>query len=44
MGANGLKLNKGLLFALILMNINVTRSAATKLALVPTGRYNCDVE
>ena len=44
MEANGLKLNKGLLFALILKNISVKRSAAPKIALVPASRYNCYVE
>ena len=44
MGAHGLKLNKGLLFAQKLANINVSRSDAPKLALVPASRYNCDVK
>ena len=44
MGNHDLKVNKGLLFAAQLANINVSRSAAPKLALVPASRYNCDVE
>ena len=32
------------LFSLKSVNINVSRSAAPKLALVPAGRYNCDVK
>ena len=41
MGAHGLKLNKGLLFARKLANINVSRSAAPKLVVVPASRYKC---
>ena len=44
MGAHGLKLNKGPLFAQKLANINVSRSAAPKLALVSASRYNYDVK
>ena len=44
MGANVLKLNKGLLFAQTPVNINVLRSAAPKLALLPASGYNYDVE
>ena len=43
-GAHGLKVNKGLLFAEKLANINVSRSAATKLALVHASRYICDAK
>ena len=44
MGAHGLKLNKGFLFAQKLANINVSMPSAQKLALVPASRYNCDVK
>ena len=44
MGAHDLKLNKPLLFDQKLANINVSRSAAPNLALVPESRYNCDVK
>ena len=43
MGAHDLKLNKPPLFDQKLVNINVSRSAAPKLALVPASLYNCDV-
>ena len=51
MGAHDLNLNKVphfrltrcLIFARKPVNINVLRSAAPKLALVPTNRYFCDV-
>ena len=43
MGAHGLKLNEGF-FAQKLANINVSRSAAPKLAFVRASRYNCDVK
>ena len=43
MGAHDLKLNKVPLFALKSVNINVSLSAAPKLALVPARRYYCDV-
>ena len=43
MGADDFKLNKVPLFALKSVNINVSRSAAPELALVPASRYNCDV-
>ena len=43
MGAHDLKLNKVPLFARKPGNINTSRSAAPKLALVPVSRYNCDV-
>ena len=42
-GDNFLNLNKGILFTQKPVNINVTRSAVLKLALVPTSCYNCDV-
>ena len=42
-GAHDFKLNK-VLFALKSVKINVSRSAAPKLALVPASRYNCDVK
>ena len=41
-GGHVLKLNKGLLFVQIPVNINVSRSAAPKLALVQASRYMCD--
>ena len=44
MGAHVLKLNKGLLYALNPVNNKVSRSTATKLALLPASRYNCDVK
>ena len=44
MGELGLKLNNGLLLAPELANINISRSAAPKLALVPPNRYNCSVK
>ena len=40
MGAHDFKLNKVLFSALKLVNINVSLSAAPKLALVPASRYN----
>ena len=39
-----LKLNKVPFSALKSININVSRSATPKLALVPASRYNCDVK
>ena len=44
MGDHDLKLNQGLLFAKKRTDINISRSAAPKLALVPAGRYNCGVK
>ena len=44
MGAHDFKLNKVPFYALKSVNINVSRSAAPKLALVPANRYNCDVK
>ena len=43
MGAHVIKLNMVPLFARKPTNINVSRSAAPKLALVPASRFNCDV-
>ena len=43
MGAYYFKLKKVPLFARKPVNINVSRSAAPKLALVPASRYYCDV-
>ena len=43
MGAHDFKLNKVPLFSRKPVNINVSLSAAPKLALVPAGRYYCDV-
>ena len=44
MAAHCFKLNKGLLFAQKLGNINVSKSAAPKPAFVPASRYNCGVK
>ena len=43
MGAHDFKLNKVPLFARKPGNINYSRSAVPKLALVRASRYNCDV-
>ena len=43
MGAHDFKLIKVPLFSLKSVNINVSLSAAPKLALVPASRYYCDV-
>ena len=43
MGAHDFKLNKVTLFYRKHVNINVSLSAASKLALVPASRYYCDV-
>ena len=43
MGTHDFKLNKVTFYALKSVNINVSRSAVPKLALVPASRYNCDV-
>ena len=43
MGANDFKLNKVPLFSQKSVNINVSLSAAPKLALVPASRYYCHV-
>ena len=44
MGPHYFKLNKVLLFAREPGNINVSRSANLKLALVPSSSYYCDVK
>ena len=44
MGAQDFKLNKVPLFVLKSVNINVSLSAAPKLALVQASCYNCDVK
>ena len=44
MGAHDFKLNKVPIFALKSVNINVSRSAAPKLALVPASCYMFDVK
>ena len=44
MGAHDFKHNKVPLFARNPVNINVLRSAAPKLALVPASRYDCDIK
>ena len=43
MGAHDFKLKKVHPFAERLVNINVLRSAAPKLALVPARRYDCHI-
>ena len=43
MGAHDLKVNKVPLFSLKSVNINVSLTAAPKLALVAASRYYCDV-
>ena len=42
-GAHDFKLNRLPFSALKSVNINVSRSAAPKLAPVPASRYNCDI-
>ena len=44
MGAHDFKLNKVPLFLEKTVNIDVSLSAAPKEALVPAGRYYCDVK
>ena len=44
MEVHDFKLNKVPFPSLKSVNINVSRSAAPKLALVPASRYNCDVK
>ena len=44
MGAHGFKHYNVPFFAQKPVNINISRSAAPKLALVPASRYNCDVK
>ena len=43
MGAHDFKLIKVLLFSRKSVTINVSLSAASKLAPLPASRYNCDV-
>ena len=43
MGAHDFKLKMVPFPTLKKLNINVSRSAAPELALVPASRYNCDV-
>ena len=43
MGAHDFENNKVTLFARKTVNINVSMSAASKLALLPSSRYYCDV-
>ena len=43
MGTHDFKLNKVPCFARKPVNINVSRSAFPKLALVPASRYNCHI-
>ena len=43
MGAQDFKLNKVPLFGRKSVNINVSRSAAPKLAILSVSRYYCDV-
>ena len=43
-GGHDFKLNKVPVFALKSVNINVSRSAAPKLALMPANRYDCDIK
>ena len=44
MGIHDLNLTRCLLFALKSVNINVSRFAAPKLALVPAKRYDCNIK
>ena len=44
MGAHDFKLKKVPFPTLKKVNINVLRSAAPELALVPARRYNCDIK
>ena len=44
MGAHDFKLNKVPFPTLKSVNINVSRFAATKLALVPANHYDCDIK
>ena len=44
MGAHDFKLNKVPFFAQKSVNINVSRFAAPKLALVPANQYDCDIK
>ena len=44
MGAHDFKLNKVPFSALKSVNINVSRSAAPKVDLVPANRYDCNIK
>ena len=44
MGAHDFELNKVPFSVLKSVNVNVSRSAVPKLALVPVSRYKCDVK
>ena len=44
MGAHDFKLKKGAFSYSLKVNINVSRSAAPELALVPASQYNSDVK
>ena len=44
MGAHDCKLNNVPVFARKTVNINVSRTAAPKLALVPASLYNSDIK
>ena len=44
MGAHDFKHNKVPLFARKPVNINVSRSAVPKLAIVKANRYDCDIK
>ena len=44
MGANDFKLNKVPFSALKSVVINISRSAAPKLDLVPANSYDCDIK
>ena len=44
MGEHDFQLIKVPLFSRKSVNINVSLAAASKLALVPASRYNCDVK
>ena len=44
MGAHDFKLNKVLFCALKSVDINISKSVAPKLALVPVSHFNCDVK
>ena len=44
MGAHDFKLKKVPFPTLKKVNINVSKSAAPELALVPASRYNCDIK
>ena len=44
MGVHDFKLIKVPFYALKSVNINVSRFAAPKLAIVPANRYDCDIK